>query len=241
MADSSNTGAIARGFTLDWPELWVAFRNICFGILHLFVFITFAYVIYLFMFVVPKMLGVTQSVPGMPMTSFVVLLVHAVTAVPPLVIGLVAFNPALRRRSMGTHRFLGKLYCYCIWISSVTGILLATGNHAGLGAQLGFGTLGLVWLVTTTFAYRTGRAKKIPAHRIWMIRSYATTLAVVTVRPLLWFGPAEGFEPAEWTVFISWACWIPNLILAEIYLRITTFNGRLALPKRRTNKQQQAV
>ncbi len=228
--DSNRAGIAPRGAVLDIQELWTAFRNICFVILHLLVAGTFAYVV---LSIIPGLHTASDAVPGKPHVNFAILLVHAFAALPPLLIGLIAFNPVLRRRSIGTHRSLGQIYCICIWVSSLTGILLASANVSGIWAQWGFGMLGVVWFATTTQAYRTAKPGMIPAHRVWMIRSYATTLAVVSVRPLLWFGPAEGFSVSEWVSLASWACWVPNLILAEFYLRITTFSGRLALPKRR--------
>ncbi len=230
MVNRSDTTPSSTASAFDVQELWRAFCNAFFITLHFCVFVTFCYVVFV---VIPMLHGSSEALPGMPRASFAMLIIHAVTAVPALVIGLIAFNPYLRKKSIGSHRVLGDIYCICIWISSVTGILLATANRAGLGAQMGFAILGIVWFVTTSIAYSKGRSKNIPSHRIWMIRSYATTLAVVTVRPLLWGGPADGFTVAEWTVFISWACWVPNIILAEIYIRITTFSGKLALPKKR--------
>ena len=215
--------------SIDVQGMWEAFRNTCFVILHLFVAITLAYVVF---FIMPRLHGGSEAIPDQPTVNFAILLAHVFTAIPPLFIGLIAFNPALRRRRIGLHGSLGRVYCYCIWISAATGTVLATANSAGIWAQLGFGTLGVVWFTTTWFAYMTGRRRQIPAHRLWMIRSYAITLAVVTVRPLLWFGPAEGFSSLEWVAFCSWACWVPNIILGETYLRITTFGGKLKLPKR---------
>jgi hypothetical protein len=38
---------------------------------------------------------------------------------------------------------------------------------------------------------------------------------------------------AEWYPLKTWLCWVPNLILAELYVRVTDFKGRLvrALPR----------
>lgn len=222
-----NLGA-PRALQIDVQGLWEAFRNCAFVILHLFVAITLAYILF-WIFPVHK---ASEAIPDRPAVNLGILIVHAVAAIPPLIIGLIAFNPFLRRRSLKLHRWLGTVYCVGIWISAVTGMVLASANQAGIVAQLGFGILGAVWFATTTAAYMTGRRRDIPAHRRWMIRSYAITLAVVTVRPLFWFGPAEGFTNLEWVAFCSWACWVPNLILGETYLRVTTFTGKLALPKR---------
>ena len=48
-----------------------------------------------------------------------------------------------------------------------------------------------------------------------MIRSYALTLAAVTLRIYIPIGQLAGFayEPAYQT--IAWLCWVPNLVIAE--------------------------
>lgn len=155
--------------------------------------------------------------------------VHIATAVPPLFLGFYAFAPASRRAGNRAHRWVGTAYCVCIWISAVTGLILASANTRGIGAQLGFGCLAVAWFVTTYVAYKTARAKDYVTHRVWMIRSFALTMAVLTVRPLFLFGPGT----VEWYVLVTWLCWVPNLLLAEAYLRITHYSGHLALPRRR--------
>ena len=57
-------------------------------------------------------------------------------------------------------------------------------------------------------------------HRCWMIRSYALTFAAVTLRlelPLFFiFG---GMEYPVASSYVAWLCWVPNLFIAELYLR----------------------
>ncbi len=157
--------------------------------------------------------------------------VHAVAALPPLLFGVVLFLPKFRAAQPRLHRWLGTIYCVGIWISSLTGILLAVGNWNGPIAQMGFGLLGTLWFLTTTQAYRTARAKNFVSHRRWMIRSYALTLAVVAVRPMFWF-PPDFIEFEVWHRMVSWLCWVPNLIAGELYIRATLHNGNLRMSKR---------
>ena len=158
--------------------------------------------------------------------NLLILWVHIATAVPPLALGLLTFSPKIRFRSPRVHRWVGTIYCVCIWCSSVLGMLLASANPRGLMAQLGFGLLGLAWFYTTTQAYIFARKKEFARHRRWMIRSFSLTLAVVTVRPMFWWPPSS--LPFDvWYVIVTWLCWVPNLIIGEIYARITTISGRL--------------
>jgi hypothetical protein len=81
--------------------------------------------------------------------------------------------------------------------------------------HLGFGLLAVLWFFTGLQGYRMARSGRITAHRQWMIRNFALTLAAVTLRkwmPLM-LGLHLPFRPTYITV--SWICWVPNLLIAE--------------------------
>jgi hypothetical protein len=64
------------------------------------------------------------------------------------------------------------------------------------------------------------RSGNIEAHRQWMIRNFALTLAAVTLRhylPFMLFVLHWPFARAYVTV--SWLCWVPNLLIAEWMVR----------------------
>lgn len=169
----------------------------------------------------------------------VMLGIHIVCAVPPIVIGLILFNLD-KKKHVRAHIILGTVYCVGIWISAAIRMVLAAGNTHGLAAQMGFGLLGLSWFVTTYYAYTEARKKRFFYHRRWMIRSYALTLAAVSIRPLYLFPPSS--IPIEtWYVMSTWLCWVPNLLAAELYLRVTDYLGRLRLPKRRLKASPSAA
>jgi hypothetical protein len=141
-------------------------------------------------------------------------------------IGAWEFVPRLRKgRWLKFHRWFGLLYVAGIFISSTTGLLMAAHNPHGWVARAGFSTLALVWFTTTWLAYRTAVRRDIAAHRRWMIRSYGITLAVVTVRFLA--KPRLGMSPEEWYPLMTWLCWVPNYVAAELYVRSTDFLGRI--------------
>jgi len=169
----------------------------------------------------------------------VILVAHIITAIPPLVIGPWLFIRALLRSQWRRlHVWLRLVYVYCISTSSVTGFLLAMGNRNGVWAKAGFGTLVIVWFVTTLKAYITARNKDWIGHREWMIRSFMITMAVVTVR-LLPSHEAEGTLVSY--AMMTWACWVPNLVLAEIYVQLTDFRGRLDPAGRKALREKRAA
>ncbi|WNR45451.1 DUF2306 domain-containing protein [Paenibacillus roseipurpureus] len=47
---------------------------------------------------------------------------------------------------------------------------------------MAFLALSLLWLITTWKGFRYAIKGQLPAHRIWMIRSYAVTLAATSAR-----------------------------------------------------------
>jgi Predicted membrane protein (DUF2306) len=64
-------------------------------------------------------------------------------------------------------------------------------HGSGIGTRsrhtFGFGILAVLWFLTGLEAYRTMRRGNIKAHRRWMIRNFALTLAAVTLRNQLPF------------------------------------------------------
>jgi uncharacterized membrane protein len=217
---------------INLHKIWLVFRRYAWAVLVLLIVLTALYVILITNVIAEGMMN-DKAMSGVQIfeSTFLnnlVLFIHAVTAIVALAIGPVAFSAKRRKASIKEHRVLGQAYVIGIWISGATGVMLAAYNTHGPVAQFGFGTLGVLWLLTTTLAYKTARAKKIVEHRRWMIRSYALTLAVVTVRPLFFFPPPESVIPYEqWYLMVTWLCWVPNLIIAEIFVQATTFKNDL--------------
>ncbi len=146
---------------------------------------------------------------------------HIVFGAVALVTGALNFRHSLRRKRPAVHRKLGEWYVLACLVSAAAGAWLAFHAYGGLPNQLGFGGLALATLVTTAMAYREAKARRFPTHRAWMIRSYAMILAAVTLRvqlPLLaiYF---QGFDQAY--AIVAWSCWVPNLLVAEVIVRVT--------------------
>ena len=236
MYDTVISGLFSRAThsTPTSASIWAGFQERFFALVGLGVFLTLAYIAVL---VLPRMGAMNGSpvVPGWQTLNNIILITHIVTAIPPLLLGLFAFSRQARSWSLRVHRWIGTIYCVAIWISAITGTLLAAANGHGIGAKLGFGLLGVAWFTTTLFAYTTARQKDLINHRRWMIRSFALTLAVVSVRPMFLFGPPAGLDPNTWYVMVTWLCWVPNLLIGELYARATLYSGRLAAstPRRR--------
>jgi hypothetical protein len=145
------------------------------------------------------------------------LLTHIVGGVFALATGPFQFSRQLRIRHLTLHRWIGYVYLVAIALGSFAGFRIALESFGGVSAHFGFGMLAILWLITTAMAYRRILQRRIQSHREWMIRSFALTFAAVTLRlwiPLFVGGMRIDFLPAYQT--ISWLCWVPNLIVAEL-------------------------
>lgn len=148
-----------------------------------------------------------------------VFLAHVFAASVALLLGGFQFFPSFRRRALVVHRWVGRIYILAILVGGVSGLMISIQAVGGPVAAFGFSFLAISWLGSTTMALWHVRNGNIPAHRRWMIRSFALTFAAVTLRVYLLIFTLNGFEYAEASVYLGWICWVPNLAFAEWYLR----------------------
>ena len=144
---------------------------------------------------------------------------HIVLGGIALLIGWTQFSSRLRSKRMDLHRTIGKIYFIMVLISGICSIYLAYYATGGIMSQLGFGSLGIIWISTSIMAMRAIKARDIKRHENFMILSYAACFAAVTLRiwlPLLiaWTGD---FIPAY--RIVAWLCWVPNIIAALFLIR----------------------
>lgn len=120
-----------------------------------------------------------------------------------------------RARRSPLHRLLGRAYVVAILASGVAGLAMAFVSQGGVPAHVGFGLLAVCWLATTIQAFLTIRRGEVLAHQRWMIRSFALTYAAVTLRLYLPLSVVVGIPFEVSYPVIAWACWVPNLLVAE--------------------------
>lgn len=132
-----------------------------------------------------------------------------------LVAGAFQFNAWIRTRWITAHRWTGRVYLGAVAVGGLAALYMALHSPAGPVAQVGFGLLALAWLGSTLNAYLHITRGQVRAHQDWMTRSYALTLAAVTLRLYLPSSQMAGFSMAIAYPAISWLCWVPNLLVAE--------------------------
>ena len=137
-----------------------------------------------------------------------------------LLVGPFQFVPAVRARMPVLHRWLGRIYVAACLLSGGAGFVLASNTSAGPIARTGFSLLAIFWILTTGMAFARARQRNFAEHKRWMIRSFALTLAAVTLR--IYLPVSAIFLKIEFVVaypVIAFACWVPNVIVAEWLVR----------------------
>jgi uncharacterized membrane protein len=147
------------------------------------------------------------------------LFIHVAGAVTALLIGSLQFLPGLRRGSSPPHRWTGQVYVAGCLVGGAAGLILAPGSHAGPIASAGFGSLAVLWIAATLLGLRAAMQGRFAEHRRWMIRSWALTLAAVTLRLYLPLVMVLDLPFLPWYRAISFLAWVPNLVAAELWLR----------------------
>ncbi|MGE0555360.1 MAG: DUF2306 domain-containing protein [Gemmatimonadales bacterium] len=140
---------------------------------------------------------------------------HLVGGALALGLGPWQFARRLRVRALGVHRWLGRGYVAAVLAGGLGGLMMATRSEEGLVTHFGFGLLAVVWLTSTSMAYWRIRRRDRAAHQVWMIRSFALTLAAVTLRIYLPLSQVAGIPFPDAYQVVSWLCWVPNLVVAE--------------------------
>lgn len=127
------------------------------------------------------------------------------------------FQFMIYRKNRTLHRYLGRVYFLVIMLASIGGYYMAWHAFGGIISMLGLGILSTLWWSFTLLAVIHARNGNIPAHRRWMIRSFALTYAAVTLRlmsPVL-SGLVDDVTVSQ---IVYWASWSTNLVLAQCWI-----------------------
>ena len=151
-------------------------------------------------------------------TSFYI---HITGGMLAIIIGPFQFLRSVRRKRMSLHKKLGKAYMAAIlFLAGPSGLFMAFYAEGGWFSSLGFTVMAVLWLWSTFKAYETIRNRDYNGHVRWITRSFALTMAAVTLRLYVPFTSAIlGWNPDFVIISSAWVSWIPNLIVAELLLK----------------------
>jgi len=157
--------------------------------------------------------------PEMP----VALIVHIVSATAYSLLGAFQFSAGLRRRRRGWHRVAGRLLVPLglAVAMSAAWLTLVYPTEANTGPLLYWSRLlfGLAMAICLVLGLWHIRARRISAHRAWMIRAYAVGLGAGTQVVTIGFGQAAFGTSTSVTDAVTAAGWAINLAIAEVIVR----------------------
>lgn len=131
-----------------------------------------------------------------------------------LLIGWLQFSNQLRKSRPSIHKNIGKAYICFALLSGMCGLYLSFFATGGLIPALGFGSLAVVWLVTTSGGFLAVKKGDYDKHERLMIYSFSACFAAVSLRiwlPLLIFVCGDFIMAYS---IVAWLCWVPNLFIA---------------------------
>lgn len=141
-----------------------------------------------------------------------------------LVIGWLNLASAWRARDLTAspklafvHRWLGRLYVLGVILGIAAGVALVLHmRHGGLMARFGLSYGLVLWTAFTALMLRSARQRRIGSHRRWALRSYAISLAGVTLRFLLDSGTALKLPLNPVYAVATCSCFVINLAVVEM-------------------------
>ncbi len=146
--------------------------------------------------------------------------VHITASGFAMITGAFQFFKPLRQKAPAVHRWTGRIYILACTVGGLAGGTIALSSTAGPIAGWGFLSLAVLWVPFTLLAWVSAMRKDFVAHERWMIRSFALTFAAVTLRIYLPVAIIQnhGEFPLDAYRAIAWLAWVPNLIVAELWI-----------------------
>jgi hypothetical protein len=147
--------------------------------------------------------------------------IHIAASAFALLMGPWQFRRSLRLRRPHVHRWMGRTYATACVVGGIAGASIAMFSSSGPVAGYGFLLLGVLWALTTVLGWVAALQRRYADHERWMTRSFALAFAAVTLRIYLPIGimmnDGDFYTPYR---VIAWLCWVPNLVLVEVWLRM---------------------
>jgi uncharacterized membrane protein len=146
---------------------------------------------------------------------------HVFTSIFTLVAGFTQFSKDILKRNSKTHKLVGKLYVLVVLCINVpAGFIMAIYANGLWPSKLAFMLLDILWAWFTYKAWIEAKHKNFKLHKQFMIRSYALTLAALTLRTWkLLLSNMIVIDPLTLYMIDAWLGFVPNLLLAEILIR----------------------
>ena len=153
---------------------------------------------------------------------------HFATGAVILLLGPIQLIGAVRRRAPAVHRWIGRIYVTTAGVAGLGGLgfILGKGTIGGAAMNLGFALYGALMVVAAVETYRHARGRRFEEHRGWAVRLFALAIGSWLYRMDygFWLIAAGGAGHTShfrgvFDVVMAYFFYLPNLVLAELYLR----------------------
>ena len=146
--------------------------------------------------------------------------IHIATGSMVLITGVFQLSKGIRARYPKWHRSAGKCYILVLLIfTAPSGLVMSLYANGGFAASMGFACLAVLWWFFTWKGFHHATQQRWNVHREFMLRSYALTFSAVTLRLYSFFFALAGIRGEFIYNVIAWLCWVPSLLVVEIWLR----------------------
>jgi hypothetical protein len=155
---------------------------------------------------------------------------HVLTGGVILAAGFLQFSNRIRRNWKSIHRTAGYIYVIGIlFLAAPGGMVMSFFINRGPLVLLSFVIQCSLWIYFTTTAFQLIKKGRVEEHRRWMIRSFALTLAAITLRIYIFAASwiIDLNQPAVYAA-IALCSWIPNFLIAELIIRKKITSALLA-------------
>ncbi len=168
--------------------------------------------------------------------------IHVFTSIFCLIAGFTQFSTHLQISYPSFHRLIGKMYVFNILVINFpAALIMAYYANGMLPTKIAFFILDCLWFWFTLKAFLDVKNKKFKSHENFMIRSYALTFSAITLRSWkMILSSTTSIDPEALYMINAWLGFIPNLLLAEYYIRLknrSTLSPAESVSKNNPGKQ----
>ena len=153
-------------------------------------------------------------------------LLHTIPGALLLALAPLQFSATIRNRFRSLHRWSGRVLLACAVLVGLSGLYFGFFLSYGGWIETAAATLfGGFMLLAAGRAYAAIRRRDLARHREWMIRMFASALAIAVIRVIsaAFHGIARDVDlltPQTFGIFL-WVGWIVTLGCAELWIRHT--------------------
>jgi uncharacterized membrane protein len=154
----------------------------------------------------------------------VLTLLHVIPGLVFMILGPLQFIKGIRHNYIRLHRYSGWTFIVAVYVIGLSALLmpLISMPLGGISEAAGSLFFALFFLFAATKALLHILKKQTDLHREWMLRTFATGLAIATVRPIMALAFAiVGLTPQEFLGTAFWIGFTVHLIGAEAWINYT--------------------